>query len=240
MICLRVYTVNSGGKRIFWLIKTLILSFSWQTPQRSSPDLQRFLLGFWVLLMLICLEGDIPLWHHQGHPDSARTLSKEGSSCFESSFFKKNTGSSHLHEYLCRSRQPLTDDQKVQLTDDLSKVLISVATNCFHPISSLMFLFKVFSLCLLSDSTDPNVTANSKQVSLLGGFYVVTWFKCLLHYSQRSCKMTQTGTKTQRKRCRLLELPGVCCNSPPQWPAGEESEQQRLQWLLSQTCLKNP
>lgn len=66
---------------------------------------------------------------------------------------------------MCRSLQPPAGDQKVLQTDDLRREIISVATNCFHPISSLMSLFKVFSLCLLSDSTDPNVTAHSKQVS---------------------------------------------------------------------------
>lgn len=70
-----------------------------------------------------------------------------------------------MHEYSCRRLQPPTGDQKVQQTDDLRMEIISVATNRFLPIPSLMFLFKVFSLCLLSDSMDPNATAHSKQVS---------------------------------------------------------------------------
>lgn len=79
---LELYTINSGGKAIFWRIRRLVWSFSWQTAQKSLADLQRSLLGFWLLLMLICSEGDVPFWHHRGQQDLTRTVAKEGSSEF--------------------------------------------------------------------------------------------------------------------------------------------------------------
>lgn len=44
---------------------------------------------------------------------------------------------------------------------------------------------------------------------LLDGFYVVTWYKCVLHFSHRSYKMTLAGRKMQKKHCELFAQPCV-------------------------------
>lgn len=121
-----------------------------------------------------------------------------------------------MWEYSCRRLQPPTGDPKVSTETIWGRKLSASLQTISIPSPLLCFSSKFSpSLSLLSDSTNPNVTAHSNRYPLLCGFYEVTWFKCRLYYSRRSCKMTLEGTKMRRKRCQMV------CIFFPQSTAGQ-------------------
>lgn len=143
-----------------------------------------------------------------------------------------------MQEYSCRRLQPPTGDPKVQHRDDLREEIISVAANYFHPISSLMSLFKVLSLSLPLIRFDESKCHRALQtgISPFVGF-------TRLRDSNAGYIIHKGVAKWHRKAQRCGGSAANWCvlsfDSPPQVsPAGEEAEHQRLQWLLSQNMFE--
>lgn len=143
-----------------------------------------------------------------------------------------------MWEYSCRRLQPPTGDPKVQHWDDLREKIISIAANYFHPISSLMFLFKVLSLSLPLIWFDESKCHRAFQTGI-PSFVGFT----RLRDSNAGYIIHEGVAKWHWKAQRCGGSAAKWCvfsfHSPPQVsPAGEEAEHQRLQWLLSQNMFE--